>query len=314
MYWRNRRRVHLNPCSDVTLPFAVSMKTTQRTFNVISVVALVLAILLAGFLLSRSMWDDDESLAEQLTVLGYCPPGQTLNQVDDAPNASEDVCVPLETKIGDLVPSADDTYSLGSSEFRWKSLRLGPGTLFIEDILTGGQAAITVDNGALLVNGADSLRIGNIQLTNTGLRSLLRSQDITIGAAGDLGYLAVSTGIRFPDGTILTSASGLGTTGARGAAGAQGAAGTSGASGTPGATGPVGPAGATGPAGPAGATGAGGPVGPAGPAGATGPAGPAGTFEIGGACSFDDRGTMVPGVLRWKVDGPHATLECFTSR
>lgn len=317
------------------------MTTQQRTFKAISVVALVLAILLTGYLLARPLWDDDETLAEQLTLLGYCPPGQTLNKVDGVSGAADDVCTPLDNALGDLIPSADDTYTLGNSVFRWKSLQLGPGTLYIEDAATGEQIAITVENGALLINGADSLRIGNIQITSTGLRSLLSSQDITIGEPGDSGFLAVSTGIRFPDGTTLTSAGDLGVAGPRGLSGAQGVTGANGATGLDGATGPQGAVGPQGPAGPAGsigatgatgaqgpagpagpigangatgATGAQGPVGPAGPTGPAGPAGPAGTFEIGGACSFDDRGTMVYGILRWKVDGPHATLECFTSR
>lgn len=308
------------------------MTKQQRAFNVISATALVLAILLTGYLVLKPLWDDDETLAESLRVLGYCPPGQTLESVDGASDLTDGVCTPLDATVGDIIPSVDDTYSLGTSEFRWKSLRLGPGTLFIEDTTTGGQAAITVDNGALLVNGADSLRIGNIQITSTGLSSLLRSKDITIGAAGDPGYLAVSNGIRFPDGTILTSANGLGSTGARGASGTRGATGASGVAGAQdpsnpagvqGAQGAVGPAGVQGPAGATGAQGAAGAVGPVGPTGTQGPigpmgpmgpAGPAGTLQIGGACSFDDRGTIVTGVLRWKVDGPHATLECFTSR
>jgi hypothetical protein len=107
--------------------------------------------------------------------------------------------------------------------------------------VTGAQAGLTVTDGSLLIDGADSLRIGNVRLTATGLRSVLSDQDITIGALGDTGYLSVATGIKFRDGTVVTSATGF--------VGATGATGPAGATGTPGATGAPGPVGATGPQG-----------------------------------------------------------------
>ena len=123
---------------------------------------------------------------------------------------------------GNLVPSVDNTYTLGSSQFRWKDLQLGPGTLFIEDPETGNQVAITVNDGSLLLDGADSLRIGNIRLTAAGIESILSDQDITIGNLGDTGDLVLARGLRFPDGTIQTSAGGQGAVGPQGPAGPQG--------------------------------------------------------------------------------------------
>ena len=123
---------------------------------------------------------------------------------------------------GNLVPSADNTYTLGSPEFRWKDLQLGPGTLFIEDPTTGNQVAITVDDGSLLLDGADSLRIGNIRLTATGIESILADQDITIGNLWDTGYVVLARGLKFPDGTIQTTAGGGGAVGPEGPAGPQG--------------------------------------------------------------------------------------------
>ncbi|NCZ68518.1 MAG: hypothetical protein EBY84_08565, partial [Acidimicrobiia bacterium] len=255
------------------------MQTTQRTFNTVSIAALLLVVLLGGLFLIDALRDDDKALAEQLRVLGYCPPGQTLNesevQTDDVEGSTNggaliDVCTPLDGVTGDLIPSADNIFTLGTSTFRWKSLELGPGTIFIEDVGTGKQAGISVQDGVLLIDGADTLRLGNVQLTATGLRSILRSQDITIGQPGDSGYLALATGIRFPDGSTLTSANGLSAAGVRGATGATGGTGAAGAQG------PAGVAGATGAQGPAGAAGAAGATGAAGVAGATGAQGPAG--------------------------------------
>ena len=82
---------------------------------------------------------------------------------------------------GDIIPSADNKYTLGTNDKRWKSLQLGPGTLYIQDQTTGTQAGLTVDSGALLLDGTDSLRIGNSRLTTTGIESVASSQDITIG-------------------------------------------------------------------------------------------------------------------------------------
>jgi hypothetical protein len=123
---------------------------------------------------------------------------------------------------GNLVPSQDNTYSLGSSELRWKDLQLGPGTLYIEDQVTGAQVGVTVIDGALLLDGADSLRIGNIRLTPTGLESIASDEDIAIGNVGDTGYVLMARGLKFPDGTIQTTAALRGPAGPQGPQGPEG--------------------------------------------------------------------------------------------
>lgn len=180
----------------------------------------------------------------------------------------------------DLIPAIDNTYTLGSPTFRWKGLQLGPGTLYIQDIKTGAQAGLTVEDGALLIDGADSLRIGNVRITATGLESILSNQDITIGNVNDQGYVKVSHGIKFADGTILLSANQSGPQGAQGNTGATGATGPQGPQGATGATGPSGgPVGPAGPQGLPGIPGTPGLTGPAGPAGPAGPQGPSGNLD-----------------------------------
>lgn len=151
--------------------------------------------------------------------------------------------VSMAAIAADILPAIDNFYSLGSGYFRWKSLSLGPGTLFIEDQVLHTQAGITIQGGTMLIDGAESIRLGNIQITTTGIRSVLPDQDIQIGSAGDNGYLSVATGIKFSDGSLITSSAvaGLG--------------------------GPAGPAGPAGPTGPTGSQGVAGPEGPRGPAG-----------------------------------------------
>lgn len=152
-------------------------------------------------------------------------------------------CVAVDLTVTDLIPDLDDTYSLGSPERRWKSVHLGPGTIYIQDQQTLQQVDITVQSGALLLDGADSLRIGNVRLTSTGIESVLSGQDISIGNPGDSGYLSTSRGIRFPDGSVQDSATIEGPRGERGPQGLKGETGATGATGEKGETGAQGPAG-----------------------------------------------------------------------
>jgi hypothetical protein len=123
---------------------------------------------------------------------------------------------------GDLVPSLDNTYTLGTQQLRWKDLQLGPGTLYIEDQVTGAQVGVTVIDGALLLDGADSLRIGNIRLTPKGIESIASDEDIEIGNLGDTGYVLMARGLKFPDGSIQTTATVTGPEGPQGPPGTVG--------------------------------------------------------------------------------------------
>ena len=228
----------------------------------------------AGFYFAETM-TGRPIFANTLKVLGFCPaPKITLSgpklpttadegseKVDEDEPVVQTTCsapINLYSLPGDLIPAKDDVFTLGSADRRWKGLQLGPGTLYIEDITTGLQAGISVDGGSLLVDGADSLRIGNLRLTKTGIESIISGQDITIGNLNDRGLLSVANGIRFPDGTVQSSAilQGLkGDTGAQGPSGPQGAQGPAGAQGVQGPAGPQGIAGSAGGVGGSGATG-----------------------------------------------------------
>ena len=130
--------------------------------------------------------------------------------------------IPYTSLSSDLIPAKDNYYSLGSPGFRWKSLHLGPGTIFMEDISTGLQSALTIFSGTLLLDGIESLAIGNMRITPNGLTSQVSSQDIRIGNIGDTGFLAPSRGIKFPDGTTQETATLVGPRGATGPGGGFG--------------------------------------------------------------------------------------------
>jgi hypothetical protein len=226
--------------------------------------ATVASLTTGGFYLADSLNGKNTTLADNLKVLGFCPvspsgtvtasatpapavtgatgetgatgakgdtgaTGKAGTKGDTGATGAAGICtgmVSLTAITGDMIPSIDNQFTLGTSSFRWKGLQLGPGTLFIQDTMTGKQAGLSVTDGTLLIDGADSLRVGNIRLTATGIRSVLADQDITIGGVGDTGWLAVAAGIKFKDGSLLTTASGA--TGAAGPAGPAGAAGSPG--------------------------------------------------------------------------------------
>lgn len=52
-----------------------------------------------------------------------------------------------------IVPSQDNTYSLGTDQNRWKELFLGPGTIYITDSATGEDVAVSVSDGVFNVDG-----------------------------------------------------------------------------------------------------------------------------------------------------------------
>ena len=108
---------------------------------------------------------------------------------------------------GDLNPAKDNEFSLGTADLRWKSIQLGPGTIWMQDVSDPDkQVGMTIDQGSLLLDGAAALQIGNIRITATGMKAIDPSSNITIGDKGDVGYLAPANGIQFPDGSIQTTA------------------------------------------------------------------------------------------------------------
>lgn len=108
---------------------------------------------------------------------------------------------------GDLVPDKDNEYSLGTAQFRWKSIQLGPGTIWMQDTTNPEQqVGMTITDGSLMLDGASALQIGNIRITATGMKTLDGKSNITIGDRGEEGFLAPANGIEFPDGSIQTTA------------------------------------------------------------------------------------------------------------
>jgi hypothetical protein len=70
---------------------------------------------------------------------------------------------------GNIIPPASGSYTLGDSTHKWADIWIGPNTLNIQDQNTGNNAELTIYNGALRINGATVIELGNTKLTTSGI-------------------------------------------------------------------------------------------------------------------------------------------------
>jgi hypothetical protein len=71
----------------------------------------------------------------------------------------------------DLIPAVDNVYTLGDATHRWKTLYLGEGTLYITDTVTGLDAALTVTNGTLFVNGVSLMSVAGVKFSDNTIQT-----------------------------------------------------------------------------------------------------------------------------------------------
>jgi hypothetical protein len=231
--------------------------------NTFFVLMFLVTVLNAGFYFAETL-SGEPVYANALKVVGFCPAepstivgetgvkGETGAIGETGAMGACQAPMNLAALAANLVPSKDNTYSLGTPKLRWKDVQVGPGTIYLEDKETGLQVGLTVSAGTLLLDKVENLRLGNIRITKDGIESLIPGQDIRIGNITDRGYLSVANGIKFPDGSIFTTKPADGINGSNGANGGGGATGPAGATGATGANGSAGPQGFQGPQGPAG--------------------------------------------------------------
>ena len=82
---------------------------------------------------------------------------------------------------GNIIPSEDNAYTLGNPTNRWKSLHIGPGSLYLHDISTDVTAQLTIDNGILKINGSNQLQVGQLKFVDNTIESDTPTIDIQIG-------------------------------------------------------------------------------------------------------------------------------------
>lgn len=100
-------------------------------------------------------------------------------------------------QVDDIVPALDNDINLGATDKRFANIYLGYQGLFLADETTDENINITVDGGTLYVDGAQNLRLGDLVIENTTLKSETPDLDISIGATDDTGFFYVKRKAQF---------------------------------------------------------------------------------------------------------------------
>jgi len=107
---------------------------------------------------------------------------------------------------GNLTPSLDNTYYLGSETRKWKSVYIGPGSIYIQDTANAAiSAELTVTNGVLQINGANQLQVGQLKFVDNTIESITGNIDIQIGYTGDTGNLVLNRNVVLSAGKTLNT-------------------------------------------------------------------------------------------------------------
>ena len=119
-------------------------KSKSRLRTVFEVVTFIIAVATAGFYISDTM-TGTPVFAKALKVVGFCPAptatvvgptgptGETGTIGATGPAGACQAPMNLTALASNLVPSKDNTFSLGTNKLRWKDIQVGPGTIYLED-------------------------------------------------------------------------------------------------------------------------------------------------------------------------------------
>jgi len=118
---------------------------------------------------------------------------------------------------GSLVPSEDNGVNLGATDKRFANIYLGYDGLFLADQTTDENINLTVNDGTLYIDGAQNIRLGNLVIEDTTLKSATNNLDISIGDTNDTGFFYVKRKAQFDNTTFasteaMVSINGSGTT------------------------------------------------------------------------------------------------------
>jgi hypothetical protein len=104
-----------------------------------------------------------------------------------------------------LIPATDNVYSLGSTSQRWKSVHVGPGSLYIQDTSNVSlNAELTVTNGVLQVNGANQLQVGQLKFVDNTIESTTGNINIQLGLTSSSGDLVINRNVLLAAGKTIT--------------------------------------------------------------------------------------------------------------
>jgi len=100
-------------------------------------------------------------------------------------------------QVDDIIPDLDNDINLGAEDKRFANIYLGYQGLFLADETTDENINITVDGGTLYIDGAQNLRLGELVIENTTLKSETPDLDISIGETDDTGFFYVKRKAQF---------------------------------------------------------------------------------------------------------------------
>ena len=126
---------------------------------------------------------------------GVTPGGQLIYVEGDAMYWDEDI-----------VPTLDNTFNLGSDLLRWKSVHIGPGTLYIQDQNDAGlNCALTVVDGVLKIDGANQLQVGQLKFIDNTIESSTGAEDIQIGLLTSSANLVLNRNVVMGEGKTFNT-------------------------------------------------------------------------------------------------------------
>ena len=104
-----------------------------------------------------------------------------------------------------IIPVTDNIYTLGNTTYRWESVHIGPGTLYIQDQSNSAlNAALTVNNGILQIDGSNQLQVGQLKFVNNTIESVTGNVNIQIGLIGSSANLVLNRDTTLATGKTLT--------------------------------------------------------------------------------------------------------------
>ena len=112
--------------------------------------------------------------------------------------------VPNEIYSQDLIPSLDNMYSLGSPQLRWKSVHVGPGSVWLHDVATAQEVELTLDAGVLKINGSNQLQVGQLKFIDNTIESTTPAVDISIGLTASTANLVLNRNVIIAEGKTFT--------------------------------------------------------------------------------------------------------------
>jgi len=106
------------------------------------------------------------------------------------------------TGLGDVIvntnilPVTNNISSLGSPTKRWKSIYLGPGTIYVFDETLGKDLSIGARDGLLYVQNGAGLSVGEFTFIDNQIRIANSARDIIIGSTGATASVVFNRAIK----------------------------------------------------------------------------------------------------------------------